>query len=183
MLLSNGDKYFILHSDLSQKLSLCYYTTLYQPSEINNNNPIYKLLIGSEIDNIMKISNEEITKFIYFNKTKIHQEIYESNRVIHFLNKKKSQPLSFYFYLSLLIQDNPGVLNYTYDPDYIKKINRQIDNSKVLNKLFFSKIIIELAKDFKETYNYFDNEKEKEFDLLIQKSSAIIDFNIDKLRN
>jgi len=90
MLLSNGDKYFILHSDLSQKLSLCYYTTLYQPSEINNNNPIYKLLIGSEIDNIMKISNEEITKFIYFNKTKIHQEIYESNRVIHFLNKKKS---------------------------------------------------------------------------------------------
>jgi len=52
-----------------------------------------------------------------------------------------------------------------------------------LNKLFFSKTIIELAKDFKETYNYFDNEKEKEFDLLIQKSSAIIDFNIDKLRN
>jgi len=182
MLLSNSDKYFILHSDLSQKLSLCYYTTLCQSSEINNNDPIYKLLIDSDIDNIMKISDEEITKFIYFNKTKIHKEIYESNRVIHFLNKKKSEPLSFYFYLSLLIQDNPGVLNYTYDPDYIKKINRQIDNSKVLNKLFFSKIIIELAKDFKETYNYFDNEKEKEFDLLIQKNSAIIDFNIDKLK-
>ena len=182
MFLSNGDKYFILHSDLSQKLSLCYYTTLYQSSEINNNDPIYKLLKDSDIDSIMKISDDEITKFIYFNKQKIHTELYDSNRIIHFLYKKKNETLSFYFYLSLLIQDNPGVLNYTYDPDYIKKINKQADNSKVFNKLFFSKIIIELAEDYKETYNYFGNEKEKEFDLLIQKNSIIIDFNIDKLK-
>ena len=182
MFLSNSDKFFILHSDLSQKLSLCYYTTLYQSSEINNNDPIYKLLKDSDIDSIMKISDEEITKFIYFNREQIHKELYDSNRVIHFLYKKKNEALSFYFYLSLLIQDNPGVLNYTYDPDYIKKIDKQTDNSKVFNKLFFSKIIIELANDYKETYNYFGNEKEKEFDLLIQKNSIIIDFNIDKLK-
>ena len=182
MFLSNGDKFFILHSDLSQKLSLCYYTTLYQPSEKNNNDPIYKLLKDSDLDSIMKISDEEITKFIYFNREQIHKELYDSNRIIHFLYKKKNETLSFYFYLSLLIQDNPGVLNYTYDPDYIKKINKQTDNSNILSKLFFSKIIIELANDYKETYNYFGNEKEKEFDLLIQKNSIIIDFNIDKLK-
>ena len=182
MFLSNGDKFFILHSDLSQKLSLCYYTTLYQPSEKNNNDPIYKLLKDSDLDTIMKISDEEITKFIYFNREQIHKELYDSNRIIHFFYKKKNETLSFYFYLSLLIQDNPGVLNYTYDPDYIKKINKQTDNSNIFSKLFFSKIIIELAKDYKETYNYFGNEKEKEFDLLIQKNSIIIDFNIDKLK-
>lgn len=182
MFLSNGDKYFILHSDLSQKLSLCYYTTLYQPSENNNNDPIYKLLKDSDIDSIMKISDKEITKFIYFNREKIHKELFDSNRIIHFLYKKNRETLSFYFYLSLLIQDNPGVLNYTYDPDYIKKINKQTDNSNVFNKLFFSKIIIELAKDYKETYNYFGNEKENEFDLLIKKNSIIIDFNIDKFK-
>ena len=182
MLLSNGDKFFILHSDLSQKLSLCYYTTLYQPLENNNNDPIFKLLKDSDIDSIIKTSDEEITKFIYFNKAKIHKEIYESNRVIHFFTKKKNETLSFYFYLSLLIQDNPGVLNYTYDPDYIKKIDKQTDNSNIFSKLFFSKIIIELAMDYKDTYNYYDNEKEKEFDLLIQKSSIIIDFNIDKFK-
>ena len=146
MFLSNSDKFFILHSDLSQKLSLCYYTTLYQSSEINNNDPIYKLLKDSDIDSIMKISDEEITKFIYFNREQIHKELYDSNRVIHFLYKKKNEALSFYFYLSLLIQDNPGVLNYTYDPDYIKKIDKQTDNSKVFNKLFFSKIIYRISK-------------------------------------
>ena len=182
MFLSNSDKFFILHSDLSQKLSLCYYTTLYQSSEINNNDPIYKLLKDSDIDSIMKISDEEITKFIYFNREQIHKELYDSNRVIHFLYKKKNEALSFYFYLSLLIQDNPGVLNYTYDPDYIKKINKQTDNSNIFSKLFFSKIIIELANDYKETYNYFGNEKEKEFNFLIQKNSYIIDFNIDKFK-
>lgn len=43
----------------------------------------------------------------------------------------------------------------------ISKIDKQTDNSKVFNKLFFSKIIIELANDYKETYNYFGNEKKR----------------------
>ena len=165
-----------LNEGLSLKIPLCYYTTLNQSMDIFNNDPIFKLLNEySNIEKIFSMNDIEITKFLYFNREYIDKILYQSEKIAHFKYDEKNENLSFYFYLNLLIKDDPEILNYTYDEEYIIKLNnKQKENENKYNKLILSKIIIELANDYKETFDYFNNEDEKKYNKIINDNLNII---------
>ena len=57
---------------------LCHEFTLKNPIE-NKNDPIYKLIFNNnEIQTIYKINKNNNKKFLYFNKDKINNILYES---------------------------------------------------------------------------------------------------------
>ena len=177
---------FTLNANFPIKLQLCYYSTLFKFSEINDNDQINKLLFCySDIENIKKMNEGKITKFFYFNRECVHKILYDSDEIIHFNYEEINKNLSFYFYLILLINDKPNTLNYTYDSKYIKEINVQQgqnedeNDEKVLyKKIITSKIIIELAKDYKTSNDCFDDENEKILDDIVDNNKTIIEQNM-----
>ena len=120
----------ILQNFSSLKLYLNYsYSLFYHPFELKNNqDPILKLINDYEdILNIIQNNTKgQIRKFFYFNKTTVHKILYEKNEVIHLEYNKQNKNFEFYFYLTLLIRENPNILNYEYDEDYIKELNSEV---------------------------------------------------------
>ena len=166
------------------KLNLSYNFSIFTSSEINDNDPIYKLLLEyRDIENIQKIDKKEITKFLYFNRNHVHKILLDSDDIINFLYEENNKHLCFYFYLFLLIKDNPYILNYTYDFDYIKVINdNQEQNNEIYNKLIISRIIIELSNDFKSINDCFNDENEEKINKIIDLNLSIIKDNINILK-
>jgi hypothetical protein len=167
------------------KVYLSYYSTINISSEIYDNDPIYKLLSEySDIENIQKINEGQITKFLYFNRKNVHRILYDEDKTIHFKYEEINNNLSFYFYLILLINDMPDILNYTYDSKYIKEINNQQEenNDNLFNKIIISKIIIELANDYKTSNDCFNDEDETEINNIINKNLTIIQNNIETFK-
>ena len=98
--------------------------------------------------------------------------------MIHLKYNKQNKNLEFYFYLTLLIRENPNILNYEYNEEYIKELNKENYNNK-LNQIIKAKFIIELTQEYKLDFDYFDNEKGKELDEIINTNVNIIKKNID----
>ena len=184
MALKEEIKFPQLKDNIPNKISLCYYITLNQPSEIFKEEPIYKLLLNySDIENIQKLNKKQITKFLYFNKKYVHQILLNSDKTIHFNYEEINNNLSFYFYLILLIKDIPFILKYTYDSKYIKEINgNQEQNKGKYYKLIKAKINIELANNYKLIYDCFQDENEEKINKIINNNISIIKYNIDILK-
>ena len=165
-----------LKNNILKKISICYYGTLNQSLEIYDNDPIFKLLSGySDIENILKLNDRQITKFLYFNRKYVHQILYDADKTIHFNYEENNNNLSFYFYLILLINDMPDILNYTYDSKYIKVISEQQEKiNNPYNKIIISKIIIELANDYKTANDCFNDENGKIINNIINMNLKII---------
>ena len=137
------------------KKSLSYSSTLNDSTEISNNYPIYNLLSKySEIEEVIEINS------------KIIQNKY-----------------SEYFYLALLIEDNPDVLNYKYTLEFIKEINDQIKEVKNSNlkRLMMSKIILVLIKNFRQTDEYDEN-NENEIEELLKFNKERIESNANIIK-
>ena len=162
------------------KLSICYNISLIQPIDIYYNDPINKLIFEySDIENIKKISDFQITQFLYFNRKSVHKLLYDLDQNIHFDYEEINNNLSFYFYLLLLINDIPEILNYTFNPIYIKKINNlKRNNDEKVKNIIISKIIIELIYEIQKTYDYFEDENEKKIIEMINNNLDIIENNI-----
>ena len=184
MALKEEIKFPQLKDNIPNKISLCYYITLNQPSEIFKEEPIYKLLLNySDIENIQKLNKKQITKFLYFNKKYVHQILLNSDKTIHFNYEEINNNLSFYFYLILLIKDITFILKYTYDSKYIKEINgnKELNKGKYY-KLIKAKINIELANNYKLIYDCFQDENEEKINKIINNNISIIKYNIDILK-
>lgn len=165
--------------DLPLKISLCYNTSLIQATEIHKNDPIYKLISKyQDIENIQKMIDVKITQFLYFNKEIVHRVLYDSNKIINFEYDENNNNLSFYFYLLLLITDIPYIINYTFSPKYIKNINN-LRMDKKLKTIIISKIIIELTKELKNTYDLTGDENENKINDNINNNKKIIENNIN----
>ena len=165
------------------KLSLCYYSTINQSTEVNANDPIYKLLYNySELETIIKMNEGQITKFLYFNRKLIDKILYNSNKIIHFKYEKKVYNISFYFYLILLIKDNPEILNYSLDLEFIEHINKkQKQNKDAYNALIMAKIIIDLINDYRETNDCFGEKIDENLNKIITDNKSIINNFINVL--
>ena len=147
---------------LPLKINLCYESTINTSTEIYTNDPIYKLLDNSDIENILKLKEGPgpITKFLYFNRKCVYKILDEKNQNIFFDYDEYNNNLSFYFYLLLLIDDTPEILNYSYDKKYIKKLNKDQDfNNETFKKIISSKIIIQLANKYINDYHNDINEE------------------------
>ena len=172
-MIANQLKYEI-NKKLPFKLNLCYNTSLVQAEkndENDNKNPIIKLISNfEEITLILNLNDLDYIKFLYFNRLKVHNILYEKEELINIKNEKEDNFI-FFIYLSLLIEENLSMLNYTYSSKLINKLNGEqikIKNEKI-KKIILAKIILELITNYEEMT---DNDEKNEINL-----DKIKDFN------
>ena len=132
----------------SSKLAISYTTALIfgifdNDSENKNKNiiqsnkeknqtydPILKLVTNyDEIQKIINAKEKHIYKFLYFNRRKVHKILYDLEEMINVDFEGIEKTFSSYFYLSLLIEENPNEINYTYSIDLINELNKLQKNN------------------------------------------------------
>ena len=124
----------------------------------------------NKINLIIKNYPNESKKLFNFAKKIIHKLFYandfvfelEKNDLYQKNQKNYEIDLSELFYLELLIKDEPEIINYKYNIDYINEINNKLfNNSKEedLRDLIGAKIIIDLINNYQNDDN---NESEEE---------------------
>ena len=142
--------------------------------------PEFKLISNySDIENILKLnSNINIISFLYHNKNNIHSILYETENIIE-LNQNHLKSFFFFFYIDLLIMDNPNIINYSYSMEIIKKVNSYMDNDEdIIKNIILSIISIDLIKNYKNSEKYNFDKDEKELNIIEKINIEIIDKNI-----
>ena len=136
------------------------------------------------------LENGNIIIFVlYFFKTIIAKILYDNDEVIYIKNSyiNKSN-ISDYFFISLLIKEDPNIINYTYSKDIIndlKKLLLKNEPEKKISKIIISKIGIDLLNNYKNTDNYDESESEelinmeKEFYNIIKNNINESNFNLN----
>ena len=177
------DKIFEKYDYLSPKLNLCYNTSLSQPQDNDNNYPIIKLLNNfEEIKSIIKLNDLNYINFLYLNSLQVNRILYINEEIIKIKNKKD---LAFIFFviLSLLISENPDVINYSYSSSLINYLNdEQLKlKNEIIKKIIIAKIIIELIANYENNDNN-DEKNEIDLDRIKKHNREFIQKNIDKLK-
>ena len=144
------------------RYELCFKSTLRNSIE-NDNDPIYNLLVNfndvKEISNNLKGDENDFFLFLYFNKKKFHQILYDQNE-LYSIDEKINKNYSTLFYIALLLVDVPETINYTFSFDFIKLINENFKGIKSRNKIkgiMIAKIILILIHNFKGEDEYDDS--------------------------
>ena len=147
------------------KMILSYFSALNKPQE--KRDPIFSLIyVLSEILSIISSNNIDknfLSQFLYFNKNNIHNILFDNEERIDLTNNVEKYSLSYLFYLSLLIRDNPDLVFYLYSIEYISKIhNMYRNNNKVYEKIIIAKIILELIENYKnrDDFQYENRNRE-----------------------
>ena len=137
-----------------------------------------------ELINIINNLKENKFKFLFFYKSNIHQILYDSQSIINInTNEMNLSKISHFFYLSILIKDNPELINYSYSFEFIKNIYesvKNLDSNKILIKIIISKISIEFINNFKGL-NTYNNENDEDLDKIQSYYLAFIQDNIKEL--
>lgn len=163
--------------DNNFKISLCYLLSLEAPYEIGIEENKKKEGISNLFSDIEEINyiiknysiDQNLMMFIYFNKPKIHSILYELEETIKLESSQIKNNNSNYFYLDLLIEESPNIINYKYSFDVVDNIyqylNKEIKNEKkeknIFNKLVTSKLLIVLINNFRELPEQYEEEEEK----------------------
>ena len=168
---------------MNSRLSLCHTFTFNNPID-SINDPIHQLV--SNYEEILKVSeneNKKMMKFLYFNKKKIHDILYDQEELYNISSTSNEKVFfSELFYLSLLVLDTPETINYTYKLNYIKNINSQFNRdkeSKSIKKILYAKIILSLIFNFKGEDEYDEEEFGEEIEKMENESKNIINNNLD----
>ena len=139
-------------------------------------------LLSKYFDEIkQKLESEtDIIKYIYSNKNWFHNMLYEREEIVKIEFGEQKTNLNYNFYLNLLIKDNPEIVNYTYSLDFIKAINKEREKTSQKYKLIiFSKIIIDLIDNYKETNEYNENEDNVDLMKIEKENRQIMNKNND----
>ena len=179
-----------INKSLSNKLNLSYNTLLNTEKynkdknnfEIENKfNPFQRIITNyNEIQKLLSLNNPQILKIFFFNRNIIYDILYETEKIIDIKDTEEKKELSYYFYLDMLIMENP-LLNFTYSFNLIKQINdlqKKVINTEVYKKVILSKIIIEVINNYKSNDNI-----EKELELYDRQLNEIINFNETIINN
>ena len=146
------------------KTKLKLYHFLCQTTPISNANEPTSHLINSleEIKDIYRNYSFESKQLFYLCKNNIHKILYDNDYIFNFNSKDLQKVLpensdkikvSELFYLTLLIIDQPEMINYSFDIDYILQINNKLFNSPINNSIqdvIVSKIIVFLINYYLE---------------------------------
>ena len=171
---------------MNTKLKLYHF--LCQMNQICNENDPMSHLINSleDIKEIYENYPNESKQLFYFMKNDIHEIFYDNDYVFHFESNDLQRVLpensekikiSELFYLSLLLSDQPEIINYSINIDYILKINNKLFNTPIDNgvqNIIISKIIIYLIN-----YCLEQNEEDSE---IIQKLESMKQEHIDLIQ-
>ena len=172
---------------MNTKLKLYHF--LCQMNQIYNENDPMSHLINSleDIENIYRNYPFESKQLFYFMKDDIHKLFYDNDYIFHFESSDLQKVLpensdkikiSELFYLSLLISDQPELINYSFSIDYIQKINNRFFNFSINNSVKY--IIISKLIIFLINYCLEQNEEDSEN---IQKLESMKQDNITSIQN
>ena len=167
---------------ISAKLNYCFEVATEDSKKsdkeaIDLYNPIAKLEINfEEIQNISNLE-EKIYQFFYFNRKKIHKELYDNQKKINVVFDEIKN-LAFYFYLYLLINEDLTIINYSYSIELIKKLNdlQNNNNDKIYKKIIIAKIIPVLIWNYKEGLDkeFYEEKKDESILNKIEEKNKII---------
>ena len=168
-----------IENNLPPKLNLWLFLAKQLPLELDNN-PSTRLITNyKELLSLLNDNNENIMKFIYFNKRNIHKILYIFEEKINVRNKEKIL-FSELFYLISLIRDDLELINYSYSINFIYETNmlqRNISNN-LLKKIVMSKIVIQLVKNYRES-DEFKSYEESQLEMIENENKNNISDNIN----
>ena len=181
--MGDNDIKFEKNNKLSPKLNLCYYVSLSQSQKSDENNPIINLLSNfNEIISILNIYDLNCVNFLYLNSSKVNKILYDCEEIIEIKNKNEDTFI-FYIILSLLIEENVNVVNYSYSKNLINKLHQEqmkLKNEKI-KKIIIAKIIIELISNYDNDDNY-DEKNEIDLGKIENYNNKTITDNIKELQ-
>ena len=174
------NRYF-LDKKFQLKISLSFSATLNDTTELKNNIPIYNLLSDySEIEDIFKINKPEKMKYLYFNRNKINELLYEKDKVIEINLNLIQNKLSEYFYLNLLFEYNRNIMNFVYNYNFIKEVNDKIKttNNDILKEVIKSKYILKLINNYRGTQEFYNNDNKIKNEI-----NDLVTLNKERIKN
>ena len=125
--MDSKDKNFVINNNISPKLNLCYNTSLI---EEDDKNPLIQLLNNfEEITSIINANDFNYIKALYMNRSRVHEILYSDEAIID-IKTENNENLIVYIYLSLLIEENPYIIDYSYSADLIEKIKYKAKTTK-----------------------------------------------------
>jgi len=108
--------------------------------------------------------NAKAMELLYFNQNIIHPLLYEFDKIIKLNSIGNLNKISYYFYLSLLITNNPNIIYYYYSIQFIRNINeyniKRNNSNNNIKKLIISKVIIDLIKYYRGIKEFGNNLEE-----------------------
>ena len=134
----------------------------------------------NEIKDFYKFKTSYLLQILSFNRIRINQLLYECEKVID-LEYTKIEHFSDFFYLVLLIEEDPIVINYIYSINLIKENNVSKNTSDEFKKIIISKTILNLINNYKGLEEY--NDKKYEIKNLENENIKIIEDNINIINN
>ena len=102
-------------------------------------------------------------KILYDNKEAIHQILYDNEKTIKIESNFNENDLDKYFYLSLLIKDNPNIIYYIYEIDLIINLAKYQNNNKNKNSyqnILLAMIILILIDNYRNTECFMESDDE-----------------------
>ena len=127
----------------------------------STNEPLSQLKFKfADIRQILEKENKfNSIKLLYFLRKTIHTTLYKEDEIIFIQNDNNNKEIGYYFYLDLLINENPVIIDYSYSIEFLEKANnerRQIKDK--YQKIILAKVIIDLIYYFKGTDEYNEEE-------------------------
>ena len=181
--MGDNDIKFEKNNKLSPKLNLCYYVSLSQSQKSDENNPIINLLSNfNEITSILNIYDLNCVNFLYLNSSKVNKILYDCEEIIEIKNRNEDTFI-FYIILSLLIEENVNVVNYSYSKNLINKLHQEqmkLKNEKI-KKIIIAKIIIELISNY-DNDDIYDEKNEIDLGKIENYNNKTITDNIKELQ-
>ena len=166
---------------LTRKLKLLFFISLNKIESIDKKNSHKGLPFKlEEIKTIQKLNNPYFLIFLYINKDKVHDELYENEELLKIDFKIKDKKISQYIYLCLLIEDGE-MCDYHYSFELINKLNdiQRGEKEKIFKKIIIAKIILSLVYNYNQIEDNEDNENNKYEEEL----KTISDFNLKILND
>ena len=151
-------------------------------SKLNNKQKILNMFIHiNELEKYYTINKLQIFKILYYNRISINSILYDLESNIALNTDGNILELSHYFYISLLIEDEPTITNYTYSIDFIKELNEKIKKIKnnEKNKDLYIKIILDLI----DNYEQLEESDENKDEIGIIKNNIFNNFAVDNNNN
>ena len=171
---------------LPRKLQLLFIISLKQIESVGKNSSAKGLPFElEEINKIQKMNRPDFLIFLYINKDKLHDQLYENEEFLKIDIEIKDKKICQYIYLCLLIEDRAEVCNYQYLFELISKLNdiQRGEKEKILKKIIMAKMILSLVDNYRQIDNNEDNKGEEELDKISNFNKSILtnNDNITKL--
>ena len=156
-----NSKMLIKNEFLPFKLKLLFKISLNEVESTDKNNFVKGLPFKlEEIKIIQKFNHPDFLKFLYINKDKVHEKLYDEEEWLKIDFEIKDTKISKYIYLCFLIEDQQEVLDYEYSFELIKKLSviQRDEKEKILKKIIMAKMILLLIDHYNQIIDNDDNE-------------------------